>query len=155
MWLIYKPLEYIFVFGQILKYHIRWNKSTCSHWVIYWLFTLNELISSKSIQWCDFIITTMQSLHNNLHRYNRLWYNIWSCCGSHIFVLYGIVQRNYRKMTISWSFFYNYFVKLPLLNTVHFKHSLLILCVDPKPIIKKGLNCNIGYENVEIDLWIL
>ena len=47
-----------------------------------------------------------------------------SCCGSQFFY-HGILQRNYRKMTIKWSFSYNSFVKFPIItwytyNTVHF-----------------------------------
>ena len=35
------------------------------------------------------------------------------------FLCHGILQRNYRKMTIKWSFSYNSIVKLSLYNTVH------------------------------------
>ena len=34
------------------------------------------------------------------------------CCGSQSFLLYGILQRNYPKMTMQLLFFYNTFVKL-------------------------------------------
>ena len=35
------------------------------------------------------------------------------------FFYHGILQRNYRKMTITWSFSYNSFVKLYLYNMIH------------------------------------
>ena len=38
-----------------------------------------------------------------------------SCCGSQFFY-HGILQRNYRKMTIKWSFSYNSFVKFPIIT---------------------------------------
>ena len=33
--------------------------------------------------------------------------------------LSGILQRNYWKMTMEWSFSYNFFVKLSLYNIIH------------------------------------
>ena len=62
----------------------------------------------------------------------------WSCCVSHIFY-HGILQRNYRKMTIKWSFSYNSFVKFPL-----YKHDSLVtlsIPMDPKYSVIKGLHC--------------
>ena len=35
------------------------------------------------------------------------------------FLYDGILQRNYRKMTIQWSFSYNMFLKLSLYNMIH------------------------------------
>ena len=42
-----------------------------------------------------------------------------SWCGVALKYFYnGILQRNYRKMTIEWSFSYNSFVKLFLYNLI-------------------------------------
>ena len=38
-----------------------------------------------------------------------------------ILFYHRILQRDYRKMTISWSFSYNSFIKLLFNNTVDFK----------------------------------
>ena len=55
------------------------------------------------------------------------------CYGSKKFYR-GILQRNYRKMTIKWSFSYNSFVKLSL----DVSQSILMA---PKHNIIKGLHC--------------
>ena len=59
---------------------------------------------------------TVQFLYKKLHYHSNLDI-LRSCCGSQVFY-HGILQRNYRKMTIIWSFSYNSFVKLLLYNTV-------------------------------------
>ena len=54
-----------------------------------------------------------------------------------------ILQRNYREMTIKWSFSYNSFVKLSLYIKIH---SLVItqsIPMDPKHSLIKGLQCRI------------
>ena len=53
-----------------------------------------------------------------------------------------ILQRNYRKMTILWSFFYSYFVNSMVKK--HGSHNMTVL--DPKPCyneVIKGLHYNI------------
>ena len=39
-----------------------------------------------------------------------------------------ILQRNYRKMTIKWSFSYSSFVKLSLYNMIRVLRHLLFVC---------------------------
>ena len=56
--------------------------------------------------------TTVQSLYNT-PCCNRNWDITQSCCGSQSFY-HGILRRNYRKMTILWSFSYKSIVKLSL-----------------------------------------
>ena len=56
--------------------------------------------------------------------YNTPHYNVdlditRACCRSQFFFL--ILQRNCRKMTINWSFFYHFFVKLSLYNMILLK----------------------------------
>ena len=58
-------------------------------------------------------VRTVQSLYNTPHYNTDL--DITHSCNS----FHGILQRNYRKMTIEWSFSYNSFVKLPFYNMVH------------------------------------
>ena len=48
-----------------------------------------------------------------------------------------ILQRNYRKMTIAWSFSYNSFVKLSIYNVIQF------IPMDPKHSVIKGLHCSV------------
>ena len=48
----------------------------------------------------------------------RLWYVVAPKIFNH-----GILQRNFRKMTIRWSFSYVSFVKLSLYNTIHLQHN--------------------------------
>ena len=62
------------------------------------------------------------------------------------FFHHGHLQRNYRKMTIKWSFSYNSFVKLSLYITIH----LLIRSIYLDPIVLQrgcivrmiGLQCH-------------
>ena len=61
-----------------------------------------------------------------------------SCSGFQIFY-HGILQRKYWKMTISWSFSYNSFVKLSLFNMVH-KFITGSIPMDLKHSIIKGLH---------------
>ena len=43
------------------------------------------------------------------------------------FFFRGILQSNYRKMTMEWSFSYNFFCKIVLFyNTSHLKHSPIL-----------------------------
>ena len=56
------------------------------------------------------ISTTVQSLYNT-PPYNTDMDITQLCCGSQFFY-HGFLQRNYRKMTMKWSFPYNSFVKL-------------------------------------------
>ena len=58
---------------------------------------------------------------------------------------HGILQRDYRKMTIKWSFSYNSFLKLSL---YYWRQSVLI---DPKHSIIKGRHCAM-YETLNISL---
>ena len=51
-----------------------------------------------------------------------------------IFFYHDILQRNYRKMTIS----YNSFVKLPLYSMIH----LQSIPMDPKDRVIKELHCS-------------
>ena len=46
----------------------------------------------------------------------------WSCFVFHIFH-HGILQRNYWKMTMEWSFSYNSFVKLSLYDRICLLHG--------------------------------
>ena len=64
-------------------------------------------------------LSTVQNLHNMPH-FNTDFDVTWSFCCPHIFFYLGILQRNYRKMTMKRSFSYNSFVKLSL------KHDSLI-----------------------------
>ena len=54
-------------------------------------------------------------------------------------VNHGILQRNYRKMTIKWSFSYNSFVKVYLYQ----QDSLITwsISMDPKQSVIKVLHC--------------
>ena len=65
-----------------------------------------------------FMIYRVQSLYNMPHYKTDLDITR-SCCGSLIFHYRGILQRNYRKMTIPWSFSYHSFVKLSLYNFIY------------------------------------
>ena len=65
------------------------------------------------------IFYTVQSLYNT-PCYNADLGLTRSCCGSHFFY-HGILQRNFRKMTIVWSFSYNFLVKFILYFFVHYK----------------------------------
>ena len=62
----------------------------------------------------------MQSLYNAPHLGITQ-----ACCDFHIFY-HGILQRNYRKMTMEWSFSYNSFVKLSLYNNSPITQSNLM-----------------------------
>ena len=48
---------------------------------------------------------------------------------------HGILLRNYRKMTIKWSFSYNSFVKLSV-DLIEWPTRM-----DPKYSLRKGLHC--------------
>ena len=63
------------------------------------------------MDWLEIICSyTVQTLYNILH-YNTDLDITRPCCGSQTFD-HWILQRNYRKMTIKWSFSCNSFVKL-------------------------------------------
>ena len=51
---------------------------------------------------------------------------------------YGILQRNNRKMTILWAFFYNSFIKLSLYVTWSIR-------MDPSHSVIKGLHCTLVF----------
>ena len=76
------------------------------------------------------ITNTVQLLYNTPH-YSMDLDITWSCCGSQIFY-HGILQRNYKKITIKWSFFYNFFVNGPFITPY-----------GPKYSVKKGLHCTV------------
>ena len=60
------------------------------------------------------------------------------------YLYHAILQRDYRKMTIKWSFSYYSFVKLPPFK----KHDSLItrsIHMDPKYSVIKGLYCILPY----------
>ena len=60
---------------------------------------------------------TVHSLYNTPH-FNTGLDIAWSCYSSQFFY-HGILQMNYRKMIIKWSFSYNILVKLSLYNMIH------------------------------------
>ena len=66
---------------------------------------------------------TVQSLYNTPHYYMYLDLT-QLCCDSHFFY-HGILQRNYRKMTIEWSFSYYSFVKLSFYKLSQFAYNLV------------------------------
>ena len=69
-----------------------------------------EPLCSLSLQDASKFRLTVQSLYNT-HHYNMDLDITLSSCGSQHFLPCRILQRNYRKMTISsWSFSYNSFV---------------------------------------------
>ena len=61
---------------------------------------------------------TLQSFYNTPHYNKGLIYatvKLWP----RKYFYHGILQRNYGKMTMKWSFSYNYFVKLSLYYRIH------------------------------------
>ena len=53
----------------------------------------------------------------------------------------SFLQRNYRKMTISWSFFYNFFVKFHGKKNWEPQHDHVISNLCYKEACLKGLHC--------------
>ena len=80
------------------------------------------------------MLHTVQSLYNTPN-FNMNVNLTHSCCVSQFFY-HGILQRNYRKMTIKWSFSYS-FVKLSLYNKI----DLQPIPKDLKHSAIKGLHC--------------
>ena len=58
---------------------------------------------------------TVQSLYNTPNMDLDITVMLWLLN----FFYHGILQRNYWKMHINWSFFYNFFVKLSLYDPTH------------------------------------
>ena len=68
-------------------------------------------------------MSTVWSLYNISH-YNSDFNRTWLYWGSQFFY-HGILQKNYRKMTIKWSFSYNSFVELSFFDTIYFNNTAL------------------------------
>ena len=57
---------------------------------------------------------------------------------------HGVLQRNYRKNDLAWSFSYNSFVKLSIYKMIHLYYGSYQLPMDPKLIsLMKELHCNL------------
>ena len=73
-------------------------------------------------------LSTVHFLYNTPHYIMDLDTHVTqSSCGSQLFLYHCILQRNYWKMTIKWSFSYKSFVKLSL----YLEHSSLITLSIP------------------------
>ena len=56
---------------------------------------------------------------------------------------HGVLQRNYRKNDLAWSFSYNSFEKLSIYKMIHLYYGSYQLPMDPKLSLMKGLHFNL------------
>ena len=74
------------------------------------------IVSEQAVQG---IASTFQSLYNTPCFYMESDI-IWSCYSSQFFY-HVILQNNYKRMTMKWSFPYNSFVKLSIYKMIYLK----------------------------------